>query len=87
MRMQPDPLQSTCPRTVCLPVFKGKGRTVSANASSSRGFFLKEQHKKSCLDILLVIRVTHKVIESKHCFEGKTSLLNKEPYPAERIPF
>lgn len=83
--MQPDPLCKVHAQGLC--VFKGKERTASAKTSTSRGFFLKQQQQKNCLDILLVIKVTHNVTQSKHCFEGKRSLLNKEPYPEERIPF
>lgn len=52
----------------------------------AQGGFLKEQQKK-CFGTLLVIKATHEVTQSKHCFEGKRSLLNKELYPVERIPF
>lgn len=82
MRMEPEPLPSACPRSVCLPGFKGKGRTVADRNFKLKGISLKQQQQKNWLGISLVIKVTHKVRQSKHCFEGKRSLLNKEPYPA-----
>lgn len=81
---------ATWPSAECMPKDRGalRGREgLCRQKRQAQGDFLKEQPKKNCLGTLLVIKVTHEVIQSKHCFEGKRSLLNKDLYSAERIPF
>jgi len=48
---------------------EGKDR-VGGNFKLKGNFFFKQQ-QKNCLAILLVTKLTHKVTQSKHCFEGR----------------
>lgn len=80
---------ATWPSAECLPKDRGAARGregLCRQKLQAQGDFFKRATKKS-LGTLLVIKVTHEITQSKHCFEGKRSLLNKELYTAERIPF
>lgn len=84
---------ATWPSAECMPEDRGAVRGsegLCRQKLQAQGNFLKERpkkKKKKSLGTLLVIKVTHEVTQSKHCFEGKRSLLNKDFYSAERIPF